>query len=255
MLSRLRSTWLAGGGAMLLVLSLSGIAAGAALVADTAETVEPAEPADTTWTFEDIDGNGVDDDCQDVVAAANETAVAAALTEADLDGDGTISVSEAAQSDWTGGPNCNHGGYVSTVAQGDDCDDADVPEGTTDESTEEGDGATDESTEEAVAACDEETDEAAPTEEEADQSACEAPVEAPVEEPAAEEETPVDTAPNAHGKAVSEVAKSPAVGGKNCNHGGAVSEAAKKDHGDSHGNDAKKAAGKAHGKGKGHSQD
>ena len=43
-------------------------------------------------------------------------------------------------------------------------------------------------------------------------------------------ETPEDTdaaeAPNAHGKAVSEVAKSDAIGGKNCNHGGAVSEAA-----------------------------
>lgn len=40
----------------------------------------------------------------------------------------------------------------------------------------------------------------------------------------------VDTGPNAHGKAVSAVAQSDAVGGKNCNHGGAVSEAAKKDH-------------------------
>ena len=40
----------------------------------------------------------------------------------------------------------------------------------------------------------------------------------------------VDTAPNAHGKAVSKVAQDKdAVGGKNCNHGGAVSEAAKKD--------------------------
>jgi len=248
MLSRLRSTWLAGGGALLLVLSLTGIAAGATLVADTAET---AETVDTTWTFEDIDGNGVDDDCQDVLAETNDDAVTAALTEADLDGDGTISVSEAAQTDWTGGPNCNHGGYVSTVAHGDDCD-AEAPEGTTDESTEEDGGASDESTEEAVAACEDETDEAAPTEEE--QAECEAPAEAPVEEPAAEEETPVDTAPNAHGKAVSDVAKSPAIGGKNCNHGGAVSEVAKKDHGDSHGNDAKKAAGKAHGKGKGHAK-
>jgi hypothetical protein len=36
-----------------------------------------------------------------------------------------------------------------------------------------------------------------------------------------------DTAPNAHGKWVSSVARSDAAGGKNCNHGGAVSEAAK----------------------------
>ena len=36
--------------------------------------------------------------------------------------------------------------------------------------------------------------------------------------------------PNAHGKAVSLVAQDKtAIGGKNCNHGGAVSEAAKKD--------------------------
>jgi hypothetical protein len=52
-----------------------------------------------------------------------------------------------------------------------------------------------------------------------------------------------DTAPNAHGKAVSEVAQSDAVGGKNCNHGGAVSEAAKKDHAaDKEARDAAKAA-------------
>lgn len=221
MLTRLRSTWLAGGGAMLLVLSLTGIAAGAALVADTAGTVvEPAEPlegtTETTLTFEDVDGNGVDDDCQDAAALAAPDAVTASLTAADLDGDGTISVSEAAQSDWIGGPNCNHGGYVSWVAQGD----------------EDEDGAEDA----------EEADQ--------EQTECEAPGEAPVEESAAEEGTPVDTVANAHGKAVSEVAKSDAVGGKNCNHGGAVSEAAKKDHGDTHGNAAKK----AHGKGKGHGQ-
>jgi hypothetical protein len=214
MLARLRSTWLAGGGAVLLVLSLTGIAAGAALVADTsAPVVEPVEPAegatDTTLTFEDVDGDGVDDDCQDVAAVAAPDAVTAALTAADLDGDGTISTSEAAQTDWTGGPNCNHGGYVSGVAQGDDEDGEDA-----------------------------EADE--------QQTECETPVE-PV--PAAE--VPADTAPNAHGKAVSEVAQSDAVGGKNCNHGGAVSEAAKKDHPTKPDTDAKKAAGKAHGKGQG----
>ncbi len=43
-------------------------------------------------------------------------------------------------------------------------------------------------------------------------------------------------APNAHGKAVSKVAQDKtAIGGKNCNHGGAVSEVAKQkgDHGKS----------------------
>ena len=62
-----------------------------------------------------------------------EAAVTTANQAADLDGDGTISTSEAAQTDWVGGTNCNHGGYVSTVAQGteDDSDanetDADAP--------------------------------------------------------------------------------------------------------------------------------
>ena len=128
MVTRLRSTWLAGGGAILLVLSLSGIVAGATLVGDGGgSAVLPADPpsgaTDTTLTFEDVDGNGIDDDCQDPAAAADPVAAAAALAAADLNHDGTISVSEAAQSGWTGGANCNHGGYVSGVAHGsgDDC--------------------------------------------------------------------------------------------------------------------------------------
>ncbi|HEU4571804.1 MAG TPA: hypothetical protein VFR93_03890, partial [Candidatus Limnocylindrales bacterium] len=57
------------------------------------------------------------------------------------------------------------------------------------------------------------------------------------------DETTDAPAPNAHGKAVSEVAKSDAVGGKNCNHGGAVSEAAHKDRAaDKEARDAAKAA-------------
>jgi hypothetical protein len=238
---------------VLLILSISGIAAGAALVADTAETVvEPAVPleADTTLTFEDVDGNGVDDDCQDAAAELNQAAVDAALLAADLDGDGTISVSEAAQTDWVGGTNCNHGGYVSTVAQGaDDCDEPDETEVTPVVATEDA----------AVAACDD-AEEATEETEDAEKPECEAPAAEPaVEEPAVEEETPVDTAPNAHGKAVSTVAQSDAVGGKNCNHGGAVSEAAKdKDHGNAgakelrQAKELKKAHGKGNGKGKGH---
>ena len=70
--------------------------------------------------------------------------------------------------------------------------------------------------------------------------------------PATEEQAPTDVTPNAHGKAVSAVAQDEtAVGGKNCNHGGAVSEAAHKDHGE-HGNPAKHANGKGKGHGKGH---
>jgi hypothetical protein len=191
--------------------------AAATLVGDGGgSAVLPADPpvgaTDTTKTFEDIDGNGIDDDCQDLAGVAGPIAAAAALAAADLDHDGTISVSEAAQSGWTGGTNCNHGGYVSGVAHA-----------TGDEGDEGDDG----------------TDGAAPIKAE-----CPATQPAPV--PAADE--PVDTSPNAHGKAVSKVAESDAVGGKNCNHGGAVSAAAKKDHSGPH----DKAATKAHGKGKSH---
>ena len=183
MLDRLRAGGLAGGAALILVLALSGGAMGAELVTD--------EVVDTTATFEDLDGDGVDDDCAEAEVVENAEAAAAAITAADLDGDGAISVTEAAQSGWTGGVNCNHGGYVSQVATADE-------------------DAEDEEAE----------DEEAPAED----TACEE-VEAP------EPETPLDTeAANAHGMWVSWVAGSDAVGGKNCNHGGAVSDAAKKDH-------------------------
>ena len=176
MVNRLRTGWLAGSGALVLVLAFSGAAMGAPLVTDT------------TATFEDVDGDGIDDDCQEA-ALENTEAATAAFEAADLNGDGTISVTEAAQSGWTGGTNCNHGGYVSQVAQADD--------ETTDEETEDA--------------------------ETAEEEACE-------EVAAPEPETPLDpTAPNSHGAWVSWVAGSEATGGKNCNHGGAVSEASKKD--------------------------
>jgi hypothetical protein len=224
---------MASGGAVLLVLVVSGaVAASSILTAMAVPTAEtpPAEVVDTTATFEDLDGDGVDDDCDDVVVEDAE-AVAAAELAADLDGDGTISVSEAAQSNRVGGANCNHGGYVSAVANADEtCDEAD-----TDVPAEDEDGDADEASVVLVA---EETEESAPSdcEEPAEETAEEdtstecTTEETPEVEPVVEEEEPVDPAPNAHGKAVSEVAQSDAVGGKNCNHGGAVSEAAKKDH-------------------------
>lgn len=220
---------------MLLALSLSGVVAAAALVTAIATPqVDQAPPADaeTTLTFEDLDGNGIDDDCDDEVVA-DEAAATAAEEVADLNGDGVISTSEAAQSGRIGGENCNHGGYVTTVAHGDDCD-----EDATETETE-----TDADAVLVVDAACEEPAEEEPVEDTADPAeervVCEAaPV---VEEPVVEE--PVDTAPNAHGKAVSKVAQDEdAVGGKNCNHGGAVSEAAKKDQA---AKDAAKAAAKA----------
>jgi hypothetical protein len=177
---------------MLLVLSLSGVVAAATvLTAITAPVVDPTVPAvvaDTTNTFEDVDGNGIDDDCQ-TDPVADPVAAASAEVAADLNGDGTLSVSEAAQSGWTGGTNCNHGGYVSNVARADaetETSDTTVP-----------------------VVCP-----PAPVTTTPDATTTEPTV------PAA------DAGPNAHGKAVSKVAHSTDVGGKNCNHGGAVSAAA-----------------------------
>jgi len=190
MFARIRSRLLAGGGGLALTLAMAGVVAAATVVTTLVST--PTDPAaavaDTTATFEDLDGNGVDDDCQ---AEVVEDPVAAASAQAAVDenGDGTISVTEAAHSDRTGGTNCNHGGYVSSVAQ-----DADTADETTEETT--------------VCETTSETTEAAPV----------------------EAVDPADLAANAHGQAVSDVAHSKDVGGKNCNHGGAVSEAAKKDH-------------------------
>lgn len=242
MFNRLRPAGLAGSGGALLVLMLSGVVAAASvLTAVSAPIVDPTEPVvvDTTATFEDINGNGIDDDCEtDVVEVPG--AADAAFQAADLNGDGQISVSEAAQSDWTGGKNCNHGGYVSSVAH---CDDAAAPADTAPaEGVETGAGevvpVVDVTTPTDTAACD-----AASAEETTDETAkvCEAPV-----APAAGTETVVvapvitELAKNAHGKKVSAVAQTKDVGGKNCNHGGLVSETAK-DHAE---RDAAKAAAK-----------
>jgi hypothetical protein len=184
--TRIRSTWLASAGAVVLVLLFAGLAAGRVVLTDEAPAIPEVTTPDTTASFEDLNGNGVDDDCEEAgTVATDPVAAEAALTAADLDGDGVLSVSEAAQSGWTGGTNCNHGGYVSWVAQG-------SPEATTEEA-------------------------AAPT------TDC-VPVAPPERDPALDEQK------NGHGKWVSSVAQSLATGGKNCNQGGAVSEAAKKDH-------------------------
>src|SRR5206468_566467 len=104
MFARARSMSFAGGGGLALALTLAGVVAGATvLTAVVSPPTQPAAPvADTTATFEDLDGNGVDDQCQtDVVVVADPVAAAAAEAAVDLNGDGTISVSEAAQSDRT----------------------------------------------------------------------------------------------------------------------------------------------------------
>ena len=238
MLTRLRSTWLAGSGAIFLALALTGVAAGATVLATATATGPAPEVAtdplivDTTSTFEDVDGDGVDDDCDDAVVADAEAATAAALA-VDADGDGVISTTEAAHSNRVGGKNCNQGGYVSGIAHDDDCTDSgeaaaptDAPasgqlavmEPTPDDDADGpvGDGTEDGSCGEAG---DEESDDAETAAPKATDAAC-VVVAAPTADPTV-------TGPNAHGAWVSSVARSDAVGGKNCNHGGAVREAAR----------------------------
>ena len=190
MLTRIRRAWLASAGATLLVLMFTGLAAGRVVLNDSGTTVTADAPAapDTTATFEDTNGNGIDDDCETNVVA-DPVKAAEADKAVDTNADGVISVSEAAHSPRIGGTNCNHGGYVSWVAQG------------------------------SLAATTETTDAAA------------APTTTCVEVPPPPHDPALDEQKNGHGKWVSLVAQSLATGGKNCNHGGAVSEAAKKDHG------------------------
>jgi len=210
MVKRLRSTGLAGTGALLLVLVIAGIAAGRTVLAEVAPTA-------TIASFEDTNGDGIDDDCQEGEVADEAAALAAELV-VDLNGDGTISTSEAAQSVRIGGKNCNHGGYVSWVSQG-SC----VPvvpvaapvTGVTGPLV----GAVADGATTTTVTCAEE----APTTEVAPTTEC-------VEIPPPERDPLFDTQKNGHGKWVSTVAGSEAIGGKNCNHGGAVSDAAKKDH-------------------------
>ena len=189
MTDRKRPSWLALGGAAILTLALSSVVLGAdslALAGPTPESETDPLVSATLGTWEDTDGNGIDDDCQETVQADPVGAGAADLA-VDADGDGTISVTEAAHSERVGGTNCNHGGYVSIVA-GEDADDGDEEE--------------------------------SPDAEETADEAC-VPVAAPTFDPVALVE------PGGFGAYVSTVAQSDAIGGKNCNHGGAVSEAAK----------------------------
>ena len=232
MLARIRSIWLAGGGALALTLALSGVvAAGAILSAFTAPTTTTT--VDNTASFEDLDGNGIDDDCEQAAVVPNPSAAASAEAAVDLNADGTISVSEAAQSDRVGGTNCNHGGYVSWVAHG-ACGTAEAPASSSEpaassepEPAASGDEDANEDGESADCAEDTTDTETSECEDAGPAASGEPPASS---EPLASGEPVTDEAPNAHGKAVSTVAQSDAIGGKNCNHGGAVSAAAKKDH-------------------------
>lgn len=113
--TRLRTTGAAGAASLLLVLAIAGTALAAPTLAG--ETADPPNepPVETALTWEDADGDGIDDDCDDAVVADPAAALASDVA-ADADGDGTVSVDEAARTERVGGPECNHGGYVSGVA-------------------------------------------------------------------------------------------------------------------------------------------
>jgi hypothetical protein len=226
MFSRLRTTWMASSGALLLVLVLAGGALGATVLTAASTPESETDPSvETLATFEDLDGDGIDDDCDQEVVE-NADAAAAAHDAVDTDGDGTISVPEAAHSDRIGGPNCNHGGYVSQVAHGDD-EACEAPTEVTDP-VEPIATPTDTPVVEVGAELDEQpaegTEDAAPAACEAEETAEDEAAETACE---ATEVPPFDPATRSFGAYVSSVAQSDAVGGKNCNHGGAVSEAVK----------------------------
>jgi hypothetical protein len=241
MATRLRTAWIAGPAALILVILVSGAAFGATVltaVAPIADEQGPL-PVDTIATFEDADGDGIDDDCDEQVAA-DPIAAAAAAEAVDLDHDGKVSVSEAARSNRVGGENCNHGGYVSQVAhaQADACEAGDSDDGDTGDTGDTGaggpgpggdwstglpatfdDGDVDQTADAAsTTECADDDDDA--DDEAGDPAACDE-VAAPVYDPAQ------FSGPGGFGRYVSSVAQSDAVGGKNCNHGGAVSEAVK----------------------------
>jgi hypothetical protein len=237
MLKRLRSTWLAGGGAVLLALSMTGLVAAAGHPSDT---TDPAVVSPTLLTFEDVNGDGIDDDCAASAVTEDADAAAAAFLVVDTNADGTISTTEAAHSDWVGGANCNHGGYVSWVAQSTDdaCDEADESE-TAPVTT-------------IVAACDEETEE---TEEAASPTVLtfedvngdgiddDCAASAVTADPTAAAAAFLLVDANADGKiSTTEAAHSEWVGGANCNHGGFVSWVAHNSDAGSDGAAAAKAA-------------
>ena len=198
---------------LLATLIIVGFAAGR--MAQTSES-----PTGMVAAFVDLNGNDVDDTCETDPIVEDAAAAEAAEDAVDLDGDGTVSVSEAARSGRIGGKNCNHGGYVSWVAHGSCADPTTTPEQPALVTGPDPDAAVAADT----SGCDEPVEE--PTTE-----AAEAPADTACEEvPPPERDPALDDQKNGHGKWVSTVARSDAIGGKNCNHGGAVSEAAKKDH-------------------------
>jgi hypothetical protein len=231
MLTGVRKQWAALAVGLLLVFSFTG-AVGAAAIATILDpeptTVEDgtatdsdgdADEADTTASFEDEDGDGVDDDCEADAVVADPDAADEAEKAVDTDGDGDISVPEAAHSNRTGGKNCNHGGYVSSVARGLDeaCEPADEAE--VDPAVEDGDEAGN---------CDEIDTTASFEDEDGDGVDDDCEEDAVVPDPGAADEAQKAVDTDGDGDiSVPEAAHSNRTGGKNCNHGGYVSSVAR----------------------------
>jgi len=191
--SRLAPIWV-----LLATLILVAFAAGRVAQTDA--------PTGMVAAFVDLNGNDIDDACEDGEIVPDATAAASAEAVVDLDDDGTISVSEAARSDRIGGKNCNHGGYVSWVAHGSCPDPTTTPEQPALVTGPDPDGAPTDEAAVDTTACDE------PTEEATDEAPTDAVADATCEEVAPPERDPaLDEAKNGHGKWVSSVAKSEAA--------------------------------------------
>ena len=112
-MTKRRSTWLGRRGALFLVLSLSGVAAGACTppdaVPDRRSSIRPRRSRTSTATASMTTA-------RTTTRSPIADAAAARAATVDVDGDGVISTTEAAHSARIGGKNCNHGGYVSWIA-------------------------------------------------------------------------------------------------------------------------------------------
>jgi hypothetical protein len=236
MVKRLRTTSFAGFGAILLALIVSGMVAAASLLTAIAapSRTRSGRPgrhdADVRGRQRQRDRRRLRDG-----RVADEAARRPPTRPRDLNGDGTVSVSEAAQSDRVGGTNCNHGGYVSQVAHERATDATtgtttprDVDRGATNPIGESEDA-------ERRSRCPR-RDADTRTRGRADQDAptCDTGAHWRRHRPRPTPRLPTRRRTTA--RSFSAVAGSDAVGGKNCNHGGAVSEASHKD------NEARKAA-------------
>jgi hypothetical protein len=219
MLTRLRTRWFAGAGALLLILAMSGAALGADNAGGTAGDGTTAQVIVPDQT--DCDTGTGGDEAEDGETGASEPGDADEATETDeTDGD---EAEQGDETDETDGDEAEQGDETDETdgdeaEQGDETDETDGDEAEQGDENDEGDDACADD-ESSSPEADNETD----TETDAEEAAkADVPC---VEVPAPPFDPVIFTGPGAFGAYVSSVANSEAVGGKNCNHGGAVSAA------------------------------